>query len=129
MNDLVSSQSLERPGYRSARWLKIVGVVVLVLGGLASLAYHELRTSAIQSWLLSRYAARLSYEVKPGPSASIAFPRGGPFDTERGHGALRAVGRHPALSRAGGGGTGHPRLRRRAALRRAAARCTLRELR
>ena len=85
MNDLVSSQSLERPGYRSARWLKIVGVVVLVLGGLASLAYHELRTSAIQSWLLSRYAAQLSYEIKPGPSASIAFPRGGPFDAQRGY--------------------------------------------
>src|SRR5262249_56461088 len=33
----------------------------------------------------SRYAARLSYEVKPGPSASIAFPRGGPFDTQRGY--------------------------------------------
>src|SRR5215470_3303269 len=85
MNDLVSSQSLERPGYRSARWLKIVCVVVLVLGGLASLAYHELRTSAIQSWLLSRYAAQLSYEIKPGPSASIAFPRGGPFDAQRGY--------------------------------------------
>ena len=85
MSDLVSSQSLETPAHRSARWLKVVAVVALVLGGLASVAYHELRTSAIQSWLLSRYAARLSYEVKPGPSASIAFPRGGPFDTQRGY--------------------------------------------
>src|SRR5262247_587598 len=85
MNDLVSSQSLERPGHHSARWLKVAGVVVLVLGGLGSLAYHELRTSAIQSWLLSRYAAQLSYEIKPGPSASIAFPRGGPFDAQRGY--------------------------------------------
>jgi membrane peptidoglycan carboxypeptidase len=85
MSDLVSSRSLETPAHRSARWPKVVGVVVLVLGGLASLVYHELRTSAIQSWLLSRYAARLSYEVKPGPSASIAFPRGGPFDTQRGY--------------------------------------------
>src|SRR5215472_8290564 len=85
MSDLVSSQSLERPARHSARWLKVVAVVALVLGALASVAYHELRTSAIQSWLLSRYAARLSYEVKPGPSASIAFPRGGPFDTQRGY--------------------------------------------
>src|SRR5215510_5237851 len=85
MNDLVSSQSLERPGHHSARWLKVAGVVVLVLGGLGSLAYHELRTSAIQSWLLSRYAAQLSYEIKPGPSPSIAFPRGGPFDAQRGY--------------------------------------------
>ncbi len=84
MSDLVSSQSLETPAHRSMCWLKVVAVVALVLGGLASIAYHELRTSAIQSWLLSRYAARLSYEVKPGPSASIAVPRGGPFDTQRG---------------------------------------------
>src|SRR5215467_14533216 len=85
MSDLVSSQSLERPAHRSARGLKLVAVVALVLAALASVAYHELRTSAIQSWLLSRYAARLSSEVKPGPSASIAFPRGGPFDTQRGY--------------------------------------------
>src|SRR5262249_56159896 len=83
MSDLVSSQSLETPAHRSMRWLKVVAVVALVLGGLASIAYHELRTSAIQSWLLSRYAARLSYEVKPGPSASIAFPPGAPFATQR----------------------------------------------
>jgi membrane peptidoglycan carboxypeptidase len=85
MNDVVSSQSLEAPPRRSARWLKVAVVVALCVGGLTSVAYHELRTSAIQSWLLSRYAARLSYEIKPGPSSSIAFPRGGPFDTQRGY--------------------------------------------
>jgi membrane peptidoglycan carboxypeptidase len=85
MNDVVSSQSLEAPPRRSARWLKRAVVVTLCVGGLASVAYHELRTSAIQSWLLSRYAASLSYEIKPGPSPSIAFPRGGPFDAQRGY--------------------------------------------
>jgi len=85
MNDVVSSQSLEAPRHQSARWLKLAIVVTLCVGGLASVAYHELRTSAIQSWLLSRYAASLSYEIKPGPSPSIAFPRGGPFDAQRGY--------------------------------------------
>jgi membrane peptidoglycan carboxypeptidase len=85
MNDVVSSQSLEAPRRRSARWLKRAVVVMLCVGALASVAYHELRTSAIQSWLLSRYAASLSYEIKPGPSPSIAFPRGGPFDAQRGY--------------------------------------------
>jgi hypothetical protein len=85
MNEVVSSRSLDTPAHRSARWPKILAMVVLVLGGFAALVYHELRTSAIQSWLLSRYAARLSYEIKRGPSPSIAFPRGGPFDTQRGY--------------------------------------------
>ena len=85
MNEVVSSRSLDTPAHRSARWPKILALVVLVIGGLAGLVYHELRTSAIQSWLLSRYAARLSYEIKRGPSPSIAFPRGGPFDTQRGY--------------------------------------------
>src|SRR6266571_2200445 len=85
MNDVVSSQSLEAPPRRSARWLKWAVVVTLCVGGLASVAYHELRTSAIQSWLLSRDAASLSYEIAPGPSPSIAFPRGGPFDAQHGY--------------------------------------------
>ena len=85
MNDVVSSQSPEAPPRRSARWLKLAVVVALCVGGLASVTYHELRTSAMQSWLLSRYAARLSYEIEPGPSPSIAFPRGGPFDAQRGY--------------------------------------------
>ena len=42
-------------------------------------------TRRIQSWLLSRYAASLSYEIAPGPGLSIAFPRGGPFDAQRGY--------------------------------------------
>jgi membrane peptidoglycan carboxypeptidase len=85
MDDVVSSQSLETAPHRSARWRKVTVVVALCVGGLTSVAYHELRTSATQSWLLSRYAASLSYEIAPGPSPSIAFPRGGPFDAHRGY--------------------------------------------
>ena len=85
MNDVVSSQSPEVPARRSVRWLKLAVVIALCVGGLAFVAYHELRTSAMQSWLLSRYAARLSYEIEPGPSPRIAFPRGGPFDAQRGY--------------------------------------------
>jgi membrane peptidoglycan carboxypeptidase len=85
MNDVVSSQNVKAAHRRSARWLKLAVVVALCVGGLASVVYHELRTSAIQSWLLSRYAATLSYEIEAGPSPSIAFPRGGPFDAQRGY--------------------------------------------
>ncbi len=85
MSAVASSQSLEAPPRRCARWRKLAVVIVLCGGGLTSVAYHELRTSATQSWLLSRYAASLSYEIAPGPSPSIAFPRGGPFDAQRGY--------------------------------------------
>ena len=88
MNDVVSSQSLEGPPRRPARCLKLAVVVALCVGGLTSVAYHELRTSATQSWLLSRYAASLSYAIEPGLSPSIAFPRGGPFDAQRGYSRL-----------------------------------------
>ena len=81
----VSSPTLEAPAQRSAHWPKVTALIILVVGVLGSLVYHELRTSAIQSWLLSRYAATLSYEITPGASSSIAFPRGGPFDAQRGY--------------------------------------------
>ena len=45
MNDVVSSQSLEGPPRRPARCLKLAVVVALCVGGLTSVAYHELRTA------------------------------------------------------------------------------------
>jgi membrane peptidoglycan carboxypeptidase len=85
MDDVIASQNVKAAHRRSVRWLKLAVIVALCVGGLASVAYHELRTSAIQSWLLSRFAATLSYEIEPGPSPRIAFPRGGPFDAQRGY--------------------------------------------
>ena len=52
------------------------------------LVWHELATSALQAHLLAGYATRLSWQVAPGPSTSIVFPRGGPFDERRGYSAL-----------------------------------------
>lgn len=60
---------------------------VLVIGFAVALAY-ELRTSALQAWLLPRYTARIQYSVADGPSKSIAFPRSGPFDDRLGYSRL-----------------------------------------
>lgn len=46
---------------------------------------YELRTSALQSWILSRYARNLSFKVEPGPSPNIIFPKHGPFDIRAGY--------------------------------------------
>ncbi len=63
------------------RWLWLL----LAAGALTALGWYEVRTSALEAWLLSRYAAGLSWRVAPGPSPSIAFPRRGPFDERRGY--------------------------------------------
>ena len=74
------------PGPRRLKRVLKIGAILLVLVGIAgAFVLHEVRTSQLQSWLISRYAASLSYEVRPGPSPSIAFPRGGPFDSQRGY--------------------------------------------
>src|SRR5438876_10619493 len=85
MNDVISAQRLEAPPRRWARWRKLAVIVALCVGGLTSVAYHELRTSATQSWLLSRYAASLSYEGstptmcrRPGASARPTSVRPSP---------------------------------------------------
>jgi membrane peptidoglycan carboxypeptidase len=59
-------------------WLLIFSIV-------AAPVFYELRTSALQSWILSRYARKMFYKVGPGPSPSIVFPKHGPFDIRAGY--------------------------------------------
>ena len=68
------------PKRRPTLWL---WVMVTALVAAAALR-HELRTSALQSRLLSAWASRLSYTIEPGPSPRIVFPKGGPFDERLG---------------------------------------------
>jgi len=49
---------------------------------------YEMQTSALQSRVLSGFAARLTYHVGSGPSSRIAFPQAGPFDYRRGYSRL-----------------------------------------
>ncbi|MFP6849192.1 MAG: transglycosylase domain-containing protein [Pseudomonas sp.] len=62
-------------------WLLILGLCVTAGLFIA----EELRTSRYQAQELSRYAKTLSYELKPGPSTSIIYPKEGPFDTRQGY--------------------------------------------
>ena len=59
------------------------GVGIGAIAG--ALAVYELRTSALQAELFSRWADHLTYEVAPGPSPRVAFPDRGPFDVRRGY--------------------------------------------
>ncbi len=78
------SERVVRPGANRRRlpaWAwgaLLAGLVVLLIA-------HEVRTSAIQAWLFSRWAARLTYTLEPGPSQRIVFPKGGPLDERLGY--------------------------------------------
>jgi membrane peptidoglycan carboxypeptidase len=67
-----------------AFWLLVL--IILIALGLA--AVREMRTSKFQSREASKYAATLSYELKPGPSDSIRYPGAGPFDLRLGYSSL-----------------------------------------
>src|SRR4029453_11082697 len=72
------------PLIRLVIWPLLVISVAVALG-------YELRTSALQAWLLPQYTARIQYTVAEGPSKSIAFPRSGPFDDRLGYSRLGGI--------------------------------------
>ena len=70
-----------RPLLRWVFWPLVVLSIATAIG-------YELRTSALQAWLLPRYTAKIQYELGDGPSERIAFPRTGPFDERLGYSHL-----------------------------------------
>jgi len=63
------------------RWAKRTLVTLLIVVPIL----YEVRTSAVQSWILSSFAQKMSYHVEPGPSSSIVFPKYGPFNIRAGY--------------------------------------------
>lgn len=63
-----------------------MAALLLVAGvGIGLAVMDELQTSRRQAAWLSRWAAELHYEVKPGPSPAIRFGGNGPFDMRLGY--------------------------------------------
>ena len=92
---------MKRYGWRRA------AAEATVLGGISTIAFGlaaEVRTSWLQSELLSSVARQLTYTVEPGPSPSIRFPSTGPYDSRLGYVDLpdlteRATARGFAITR------------------------------
>src|SRR5262245_2678495 len=86
---LGSPDSSGHPREHAARRRSVRGFTVLLWGTVAIAASaivaatFEARTSYVQSRLFSGIAKTLTYDVKPGPSDNIAFPRGGPDDKRK----------------------------------------------
>ncbi|MHC8388188.1 transglycosylase domain-containing protein [Pseudomonas sp. MDT2-39-1] len=77
------SSSRTKHGW-GAFWLLLL--IILIVLGLA--AAKEMRTSKFQSREVSKFAASLSYEMRPGPSDAIRYPGAGPFDLRLGYSSL-----------------------------------------
>ncbi len=58
---------------------------IVILLAVTGAGVHELNTSSLQSRLLAFYSSRLVYQVTPGVSRRIVFPKDGPFDVRRGY--------------------------------------------
>ncbi len=71
-------------------WTRALMLTCALSVPLVLLIRAELRTSWLQSELLSRYASGLTYQVDDGPSPSIRFPASGPFNERLGYVALPA---------------------------------------
>ncbi len=83
--DPVFSLNLPRLRFRRPpKWL-----VWSLLGALmASLVIYEIRSSALQSRLLSHSARQMTYKIEPGASPNIVFPNQGPFNLRYGYSQL-----------------------------------------
>lgn len=66
------------------------GAISVVLLGIGLLVASEMKFSWIESRFFAAQASRLRYKMAPGPSASIHYPDGGPYDLERGYSTLPA---------------------------------------
>ncbi len=67
-----------------AKW-SLVLLLLLVVAIVAAVAFHEYKTSNLQSRYFSRIAAELVFEVRDGSSGRIWFPEYGPYNVQRGY--------------------------------------------
>ncbi len=63
------------------KWLILFVFIVLIAGA----AWFETQTSLLQSMLFTRWAGEMSYHLVSGPSRSIRYPVGGPYDARLGY--------------------------------------------
>ncbi len=76
--------------------------------------YNEVRTSALQAWVFSRWAGDATFSVQPGSGEDVVYPRSGPLNErlgytrlpdyrerleQRGFGTVEQARFSPALSR------------------------------
>ena len=77
----------ETHAYKWILWLLIIAIVLVPI-------VYEIKTSAMQSWVLSSFARKMSYKVEPGTSPNIIFPKHGPYDIRAGYALIPEFEQH-----------------------------------
>jgi membrane peptidoglycan carboxypeptidase len=70
------------PWWRRAATLVLAALVVLIV---VPLVLTEVRSSTFQAQYFAEAAGKLKFWMEPGPSPSIRFPQGGPYDQRLGY--------------------------------------------
>ena len=78
----------QSPRQRWLGWRLLWLLLVIGLIALGFAASREMRASKWQAREFSRVAAKLTYDLQPGPSDAIVYPGAGPFDRRLGYSAL-----------------------------------------
>ena len=77
---------------RASRWRRFLRIALwsalLLLIAAGGLLWYEMNTSLLQAHVLSELGREMTYQVEPGASDSIRFPKHGPFDVRLGYAAL-----------------------------------------
>jgi membrane peptidoglycan carboxypeptidase len=83
----MSSAAVPHPRRRLLARLLLWLIVLLGLAFVAVLVW-EIRHAELQSRWIHRYASTLTWDVQPGPSDALVFPKEGPFDKRLGYAYL-----------------------------------------
>ncbi len=78
------------PWWRRKFTLVVAALVVLTVLGVAHLVVTEAESSTFQARYFAGIAAKLKFRLEPGPSPSIRFPTGGPYDQRLGYSEMPA---------------------------------------
>jgi hypothetical protein len=70
---------------RPRRPRRLLGWTTALVALAGALIATEIRTSWLQSRLVTRINQELSWSLGPGPSPAVAFPRHGPYDARLGY--------------------------------------------
>jgi membrane peptidoglycan carboxypeptidase len=90
VEQVLSAAKLWTGWKRFGSWV-FAAVLLVVAFAVARTVVDEAKTSRRQAVWLSGLVPDLRYELKPGPSTSIRFPVGGPFDERLGYHRLPEV--------------------------------------
>ncbi len=72
--------------YLARHWLSVA--IAALLAVTAYLVMKEMTTSELQARYFSAISARMRFQVEPGPSPTIRYPTGGPYDQRLGYAQL-----------------------------------------